>query len=466
MGSEGRYLAAVFTDLEQHSAAWTALPQERMAAALAEYRYLAESLASEFGAIHRNFTGDGHLVLFESADAAVRFGLNAIRSWSSTSERLAQAGVPHMPLRVGCHFGECLAIDDGSDWVGRAIILAKRVEGAASGDSLLLTESMLELLDLPVYRFEPAGMHALKGDHLSSRALYRVSDLDSDAILGRGDQDLSGAGWFLRAVELLRSGADNTAEEEACYRHALALRPDYPEAHNNLGAVLRSRGDHDSAAERYREALRLRPDYPEAHYNYALLLETLGSTSGAASHYLRALSLRPEYVDAHYGYANLMASLGDRDDAMHHYEIVLSLRPAHSEAHSNYAMLLEDAGDMAGARDHYRAAVAVHAPPAEAHYNYALFLEAQSERKAAVEEYRAAIETRPEFAEAHNNLAALLQLTGELTSAEVHYRRALALRPNDPETHYNLGILLRALNDDAAADEQLRIARELSPDSG
>ena len=38
---------------------------------------------------------------------------------------------PHTPLRIGCHFGECLQLDDGSAWVGRAIILAKRVEDKA-----------------------------------------------------------------------------------------------------------------------------------------------------------------------------------------------------------------------------------------------------------------------------------------------------------------------------------------------
>ncbi len=463
MPSEGRYLAAVFTDLEQHSAVWSQAPQERVAAAIAEYRYLAEALASEFGSVHRNFTGDGHLVLFPSADAAVRFGLNVIRSWSATSARLAEAGMPRMALRVGCHFGECVAMDDGRDWVGRAIILAKRVEGVAEGDALYVTESVLELLDLPVYRFEQAGSHILKGDHLPSRTLFRVNNLDSDAVVARVEEQLTGEGWFLRAIELLRAGADNSTEEEECYRRALSLRPDYPEVHNNLGALLRARGDKQAAAEAYREALRLRPAYPEAHYNYAILLDALGSARGAADHYRQALELRADYVDAHYGYANLLKSAGDRAGAAGHYQQAIRLRPSHAEAHSNYAMLLEEEGDVAGAAAHYRASVAVQPTQPETHYNYALFLEACGETETAEEQYGLAIAARPGFAEAHNNLAALLQLRGDLGAAEEHFRLALRLRPNDPETHYNLGLVLRARNDVGAADEHLRIARELSP---
>jgi tetratricopeptide (TPR) repeat protein len=460
MREEGRYLAAVFTDLEQHSAVWGQASREHVVAAIAEYRYLAESLASEFGAVHRHFTGDGHLVLFDSADAAVRFGLNVIRAWTSTSAR--HASVPHMALRVGCHFGECMAIENGRDWVGRAIVLAKRVEGVAASDRLFITESVLELLDLPVYRYEEAGTHSLKGDHLASRSLYCVRDLDSAAAVAPEKQELSGDGWFLRGAELVRGGRGNTAEEEECYRRAIALRPDYPEAHNNLGAVLRARGDLSGAAEEYRAALRLRPGYPEAHYNYGILLQTLGSVQGAVEHLRRALELRPDYVDAHYGLANLLRVLGDLGEAASHYKTAIELRPNHGEARSNYAMLLEDQGNLAAAEAQYRASVEVQSPQPQAHYNYALFLEARGELLGAEREYRLAIESRPDLAEAHNNLAGLLYVRGDDDLAEAHYREALQLKPNDPETHYNLSLVLRRRHAIDEADDHLRIARELA----
>ena len=67
------YFAAVFTDLVRHSLAWDRVPRGAMTTIIAEYRYLAQSLAGQYGRRHENFTGDGHLFLFELADVAVHF---------------------------------------------------------------------------------------------------------------------------------------------------------------------------------------------------------------------------------------------------------------------------------------------------------------------------------------------------------------------------------------------------------
>ena len=44
------------------------------------------------------------------------------------------------------------------------------------------------------------------------------------------------------------------------YREAIRLKPDYAEAHNNLGIALMAQGKHDEAIVAYREAIRLKPD--------------------------------------------------------------------------------------------------------------------------------------------------------------------------------------------------------------
>jgi class 3 adenylate cyclase len=75
------YFAAVFTDLVRHSIAWERVPRSAMTTIIAEYRYLAQSLAGQYGRRHENFTGDGHLFLFESADVAIHFGLKLIAYW-------------------------------------------------------------------------------------------------------------------------------------------------------------------------------------------------------------------------------------------------------------------------------------------------------------------------------------------------------------------------------------------------
>lgn len=454
----GKYVAVAFSDLERHSQAWARTPRDEMVALIAEYRYLAESLASQYGCLYLEWAGDGHMFLFESADSAARFGLKLLDEWKRAGR------VSHLPLRLGCHFGECTPMGDDEGWIGRGNAIAKRVESEAEPDSFYITESVLDLLDLPLYEFEETGSHTLKGDHLPQRVLYRLTAFDREALEAKPKEELTAQDWFLKSVALIGTEREGSEEEAACYREALRLRPDYAEAHNNLAILLRARGEQAEAAKHYQEALQLRPDYPEAHYNYAAMLAARGSVAGAAEHYREALGLRPGYVDAHHGYANLLHGKGDLAEAAEHYEEALRLRPDYPEAHSNYAILLEDLGRPADAAEHYAEALRIRPDYAEAHYNYALLLENGGDAAAAEQHYCEALRLWPDYGEAHNNLAVLLQLRGAIAEAEEHYGHALRLRPDDPETHYNYALLLRAKGDEPGAERHFRIAYELAPE--
>ena len=58
----------------------------------------------------------------------------------------------------------------------------------------------------------------------------------------------------------------------ACYRRALEITADLPEALYNLGIVLEELGQHEDAIAGYRHALKIKPDYAEARLNLGLLL--------------------------------------------------------------------------------------------------------------------------------------------------------------------------------------------------
>ncbi|HUF87988.1 MAG TPA: tetratricopeptide repeat protein [Thermohalobaculum sp.] len=448
------YYAAVFVDLERHSRMWTRTSRANAVAIIAEYRYLAERTASQLGVLHRNFTGDGHLFLFRDANAAADFGARLIAEWERCCETVpVLREAPRIALRVGCHIGECFAL--GDDWIGRGIALAKRVEAAAQPGALHVTENVLELVDLVRFEFEPAGEHALKGDFLPRRRLYRLRPKAPEP---GGERPETAGALFLRAV-----ASEDPAEEVALLRRALELRPDYPEAHNNLAVALRRAGDLEGAARHYREALRLRPDYPEAHCNYAFLLEALGRTEGALQHAREAVRLRPDYVDAHHRLANLLAARGDLEAAAVHYERALDLRPTAAEVHNNYAVVLERRGRAELAQAHYRQAIRLKPDYAPAFYNCGLLLEETGAREEAEAHYRRALAIWPDYPEAHNNLAILLHQSGRLAEAETHYRAAAELRQNDPEAHYNLALLLQALGREDEAERHFAAARELAP---
>jgi tetratricopeptide (TPR) repeat protein len=458
-----RYLIAAFAEVEPSSPAWRAMARAEVAGAVGEYRFLADSLGSQYGCLYRDFIGDSACrFLFENAEVAVRFGLALLAAWRQTRPS-PSAAVP-LSLRLGCHFGQCTHLEDASTWIGRPLQLAQAVAAVASADELLITGNVLELIDLPLYRFEEAGNSELKGDYLRQRPLYRVLSFDRTRVDTRPQKERTAEEWFLKGAGLVGTARENSEEEAESYRRALQLRPDYPEAHNNLGVVLRLNGDHEGAAVHYREALRLRPDYPEAHYNYAHLLEAVGSAAGAADHYRQALASRPEYVQAHHAYAALLRARREWGEAEVHYRDALRLRPDYPEAHNDLAVLLEDQERVDEAAEHYRQALRLRPGYAEAHYNFALLLEGTGDIDRAEEHYEQAIQARHDFAQAHNNLAILLQGQGKLTEAMHHYQVAVSLRPGDPEAHYNYALLLRAAGMASKATEHFQTAHDLEPD--
>lgn len=460
----GRHLAVLFSDLQRQSDAWLRVPRERMVAAIAEYRYLAESLASQYGCRYREWAGDGHMFLFESPDAAAQFGLRLIESWQiATRELAALRDGPELPLRLGCHFGECTRLEGEEAWIGRANAVAKRVESRAAANALYVTASFLDLIDLPLYSFAEAGAHELDGDFLPQRMLYRLIDFDEPALEQKPEHEMGAEEWFLRGVAMIGSDREWSDDEVDCYRKAIELRGDYVEAHMNLAVLLSARRDAAGGGQHYREALRLRPDYPEAHYNYAVLLTARNSVAGAAEHFREALRLRPEYVDAHHAYANFLAARGDESRAAEHYDEALRLRPEDATAHVDYAILLERVGDLDAATRHYQESLRIRPDPV-AHYNYALSLETRGEPSLAELHYREAVRLWPDYGEAHNNLAMLLQLRNDLDDAERHYIAALESRPEDPEPHYNYALLLRSRGRSDEAQLHFRTAYELAPD--
>jgi predicted O-linked N-acetylglucosamine transferase (SPINDLY family) len=84
------------------------------------------------------------------------------------------------------------------------------------------------------------------------------------------------------------------------------LKPDYAEAHNNLGIVLNEQGRLDEAIASYGRALALKPDYAEAHSNRGNALKDQGRLDEAVADFRQALTLQPNFTDAH---SNLLFSL-------------------------------------------------------------------------------------------------------------------------------------------------------------
>ena len=112
-------------------------------------------------------TGDGVLAQFDGAERAVR-GAAAIRD---AVEGLGLA------IRAGVHTGEVQIV--AGDVRGIAVHTAARIMADAGSGEILVSATVMDLLDGSGLAFEDAGIHELKGLH-GPRQLYRLSALGRD----------------------------------------------------------------------------------------------------------------------------------------------------------------------------------------------------------------------------------------------------------------------------------------------
>jgi hypothetical protein len=109
-------------------------------------------------------------------------------------------------------------------------------------------------------------------------------------------------------------------EAVASYRKAIALIPDYAEAHYNLGNTLQELGRSKDAEASYRKAIAFKPDYAEAHSNLGITLRELGRSKHAEASYRKAIALKPDYADAHSNLGVTLQELGKLEDALVQYK--------------------------------------------------------------------------------------------------------------------------------------------------
>lgn len=183
------------------------------------------------------------------------------------------------------------------------------------------------------------------------------------------------------------------------YTETVKRNPEAWMAHNNLGNLLRERGELDGARQHLEAALRVRPDLLKAHNNLANILRDQRKPQEALTHYRQALALDEKYFEAHNNLASLLRTLGDKDGAFRHGMRAIQLNPENADARNNLGMILRDLGR-----------------PRE-----------------AIAEFERAVRLAPGMAPAHLNLALSYSLLGDNDRAMEHYREAKKLNPSIPD---------------------------------
>nr|RNJ67543.1 MAG: GNAT family N-acetyltransferase [Leptolyngbya sp. IPPAS B-1204] len=276
------------------------------------------------------------------------------------------------------------------------------------------------------------------------------------------------------AIEYYQSArelAPDCAEAEAMWANALHAqgrlsteeKERYAAVNYALGHKRWRAGDIKAAIEYYRQAVAMRPDWAEAHYNLGLALQESEEWAwdDVIACYRQAQTLAPDSTEIDVSLANALFAQG-------------KLSP---EKQSFYAVVTYDLGHQYRQRDnwetaaqYYRKAIALKPDWAEAYHSLGLALQkaSSSNLDEAIACYQKAQALEPDFLKAdvslanacfargklpaekladyaalNHDLGYQYQQLGDLELAIDHYRQAIAMEPNLIEARDNLRLALQ-----------------------
>jgi len=264
-------------------------------------------------------------------------------------------------------------------------------------------------------------------------------------------------------------------KEIDCYHKALQVRPDYAKAYNNLGAalsrsLLREEGTDIAAEEQeitardlqkdreklniyfracdcFQIALALDPDYVEAHHNLGILYTNVRRIQQAGFHFKIALELDPDRAELHNSYGCYLLDIGQLEEAISSFKKAVELEPNFAKAYNNLGRAYQ-----------------LQQKEEEAQIYFQRALEADEEMAEAYCNIGAILLNRKKYEEALLHLEEAIQLNEKLADAYFYKGVALSKQSLTQKAidSYKIAIKLEQCRLDKAL-ECYRKARDLAP---
>ncbi len=280
-------------------------------------------------------------------------------------------------------------------------------------------------------------------------------------------------------------------KEIDCYHKALQVRPDYARAYNNLGAaisrsLLREEGTDIAAEEQeiaakdlqkdrekldiyfracdcFQIALALDPDYVEAHHNLGILYTNVRRIQQAGFHFKIALELDPDRAELHNSYGCYLLDIGQLKETLASFEKAVELEPGFAKAYNNLGRVYQLQQDEEKAQIYFQRALEADPEMAEAYCNIGAILLNRKKYEEALLHLEEAIQLNEKLADAHFYKGTVLSKQSLTQKAIDSYKVAIKLNPKFVNAYISMGgSYLEQCRLDKAL-ECFRKARELAP---
>ncbi|MGD1713665.1 tetratricopeptide repeat protein, partial [Dapis sp. BLCC M172] len=118
------------------------------------------------------------------------------------------------------------------------------------------------------------------------------------------------------------------------YQQAIKIKPDFAQAHYNLGNIFLKQGKLKAAIESYQQAIKIKPDYGIAHHQLGNALDKKGELEAAAESYQQALKFLPDSnaTDTYFNLASIYSDQGKLEETIETYQKALKINPDYAPA--------------------------------------------------------------------------------------------------------------------------------------
>jgi len=281
-------------------------------------------------------------------------------------------------------------------------------------------------------------------------------------------------GMVLHSFEQMESA-------EVCYRRARRFDPEHFQWAYYLGLVQAVNGKNEEAAANLKDAVRIDPGYVPARIKLAEVLLGLGRMEEARLVCESILKDNPQLAPAYYWLGRIGTAEGHPAQAAEDYRKACELWPSYGTAHYALALAYQKSGQTADARlnmetyQKYKAdgdpqpedpmldAVRALDNSALAHLMKGVDLENAGQVEPAIAEHEEAVRQDAMLAQAHANLISLYARAGQPEKAEQAYRATVKINPNLPQSHYDYGVFMIGQGRFSRAEAAFRKALESSP---
>ncbi len=236
---------------------------------------------------------------------------------------------------------------------------------------------------------------------------------------------------FLASREIISRNRD-WKSDGALILSTLAVRPDSPYAHNDLGQMEWYQGDHAEAERHWQLALSYKPDTAEALANLGFARLEEKKYDEAIPYLQRAIQLKPLFSTPHIHLARVYAAQGKNVEAEAEFHNAIEINPMNTDAHKALGKFYLDAGRLLQAEEQFQITLEA-AADLEAWRGLGTIYEREEATDKAENAWRQVLSLEPFDVKAHLSLGRIYLSKGLLADAKRELQACLIMEPANPE---------------------------------